>query len=110
MERGPKPAKAKVEARQPAGRKPLAASEARVRELELRLAEDVIRADLGRVLLKLEALQEESVRKTLEPKPAEIQMAEADQTAALELLRSPDLLSRLLDDFEVCGVVVWLMA
>ncbi len=39
MDRGPKPAKAKVEARRPAGRKPVATNEARVRELELRLAE-----------------------------------------------------------------------
>ncbi|MEO7404096.1 MAG: toprim domain-containing protein, partial [Burkholderiales bacterium] len=73
--------------------------------IELRVVEDVIRADLGRVLLKLEALQEESVRKTLEPKSTEIAMAEGDREAALELLRSPDLLSRVLCDFEVCGVV-----
>ena len=73
--------------------------------VELRVTEDVIRADLGRVLLKLEALQEEAVRKHLEPKPAEIQLAEADREAALELLRAPDLLSRILADFEACGVV-----
>ena len=38
---GVKPAKAKVEARRPAGRKPVATNEARVRELEQRLADAV---------------------------------------------------------------------
>ena len=39
MNRGVKPAKAKVEARRPAGRKPVATDDARVRALETRLAE-----------------------------------------------------------------------
>ena len=36
--------------------------------IELRVAEDIIKADLGRVLLKLEALQDEQIRQTLAPK------------------------------------------
>ena len=39
MNRGVNPAKAKVEAKRPAGRKPVATDDARARELELRLAE-----------------------------------------------------------------------
>ena len=39
--------------------------------LELGVAEDVIKADLGRVLLKCEALQDVALRAALTPKPAE---------------------------------------
>ena len=74
--------------------------------IELQLAEDVIKTDLGRVLLKLEALQDEHIRKALEPQPlAAVTMSEEDQSAALALLKSPDLLDRILSDFESCGIV-----
>ena len=74
--------------------------------IELKVSEDTIKADLGRVLLKLEQLQEERIRKALEPKPVQaVTMTEAERAAALELLKSPDLLSRILADFERCGIV-----
>jgi DNA primase len=74
--------------------------------IELQLAEEVVTADLGRVLLKLEALQDEAIRKALEPKPAEAHtMDEAEREASLALLRSPDLMARILADFAACGVV-----
>lgn len=71
---------------------------------ELGVEADVIKRDLGRVLLKLEALQEERLREANAPK-APIAMTDVERTAALELLKSPDLLSRILADFERCGVV-----
>jgi hypothetical protein len=74
--------------------------------VELQVAEDILKADLGRVLLKLEALQEEQLRQALESrKPATVEMAEADRAAALELLRAPDLLARIVADFDACGLV-----
>jgi len=73
--------------------------------VELHLAEDIVKADLGRVLLKLEALQDEAIRKALEPKaPAVVTMAPEDQAAALSLLKSPDLIERILADFDACGL------
>jgi DNA primase catalytic core len=73
---------------------------------ELALAEDVIKADLGKVLLKLEALQEQNIKRALEPKPVEgAQIAESDRAAALELLHAPDLIERILADLEACGIV-----
>jgi DNA primase len=71
---------------------------------ELQVTEDVIRHDLGRVLRKLEELQERQIEKTLQPaeKPA---MPEEEQAEALALLKDPNLLDRLLADFERCGVV-----
>lgn len=73
---------------------------------ELALAEDVIKADLGKVLLKLEALQEANIKRALEPKPVEAaQIDEAGRAAALELLRAPNLVERILADLEACGIV-----
>jgi DNA primase catalytic core len=73
---------------------------------ELALPEDVIKADLGKVLLKLEALQEANIKRALEPKPVEAaQIDEASRAAALELLRAPNLVERILADLEACGIV-----
>jgi hypothetical protein len=71
---------------------------------ELNVTEDVIRHDLGRVLRKLEELQERQIEKTLQPaeKPA---MPAEEQAEALALLKDPQLLDRLLTDFTRCGVV-----
>ncbi|MES9972067.1 MAG: CHC2 zinc finger domain-containing protein [Candidatus Thiodiazotropha sp.] len=73
--------------------------------IELGLKEAVIKADLGKVLLKCEALQEEQIRQTLEPKEAEVTLADEAREQALALLKSPDLMQRILDDFHTAGVV-----
>ena len=73
---------------------------------ELGAAEDVLKSDLGRVLLKLEALQEQAIQAALTPKAAAQPAMNADEhLAALELLNSPDLPARILADFEAAGVV-----
>jgi len=74
--------------------------------IELAVPEDVIKADLGKVLLKLEQLQEANIKRALEPKPVEaVVMAEPEREAALELLRAPNLVERILGDLEACGIV-----
>jgi len=72
---------------------------------ELGVEERVVKRDLGQVLLRLEALQEEQIRRALEPKAKEVALGDAEQAAALELLREPRLLDRILGDFERCGLV-----
>jgi DNA primase len=73
---------------------------------ELGAAEDVLKADLGRVLLKLEALQEQAIQAALQPKASAQPAMNADEhLAALELLNAPDLPARILADFEAAGVV-----
>ncbi len=72
---------------------------------ELALKEDVIKKDLGKVLLKLEELQEAQIRKALEPPEQTPTLSEAEQAAALDLLKDPQLLDRILADFEKSGVV-----
>lgn len=79
---------------------------ARVAALEASLKEDVIKRDLSRLLLKLEELQEESIRRALQPRQPEIPgMTEEERNEALALLRDPKLLDRILADFDACGVV-----
>ena len=73
--------------------------------VELRLKEDVLKHDLARVLLKLEALQEAHIQKALAPKKEETAISDEQREEAFALLKSPDLLKRLLDDFEHCGLV-----
>ena len=74
--------------------------------IELQVAEEVLKADLGRVLLKLEELQESAIRQATAPKePSTPAMDESERQAALALLRSPDLPGRILADFERCGIV-----
>ncbi len=60
---------------------------------------------IGRLLLKLEELQDDAVRKTLEPKEQTVTLSDEEQQAALELLHDPQLLNRILTDYERCGVV-----
>jgi DNA primase len=75
---------------------------------EVSVSEDVLKADLGRVLLKLEALQDAQIQAALAPKKsaaAAPTLSLEEHAAALGLLRSPDIASRILADFEACGVV-----
>ncbi len=73
--------------------------------LELSLREEVVKKDLGRILLKLEELQDAQIRAALEPKKKEVVLTPEQEAAALELLKDPRLLDRLLEDFEHAGVV-----
>jgi DNA primase len=74
--------------------------------IELRANEETLRADLGRVLLKCEALQDEAIRRAMTPAvPVAVAISEADTAAALALLQSPDLLDRIVADFDACGIV-----
>jgi len=72
---------------------------------ELAINEDIIRKDVGQVLLALEKLQAAEIRKTLETKNPEVEISEEERAAALDLLRDPKLLDRILEDFERCGIV-----
>jgi DNA primase len=72
---------------------------------ELRVKEELIKADLARLLLQCESLQEQALRAALEVKPTAVTVSEVEREAALELLKSPDLLKRITDDFAACGIV-----
>ncbi len=73
--------------------------------LELSVSEDTLRTDLGKVLRKVEAMQAEKVSEALKAKTVRPALSEAEHTEAVELLKDPDLLGRILRDFEALGVV-----
>ena len=77
----------------------------RAASAETTLEPDLIKRDLGKLLLALEQVQEERIRAATEPQPSHPEMTEAEQAEALDLLKSPDLLERILTDFESCGIV-----
>jgi DNA primase catalytic core len=73
--------------------------------VDVGIAEEILKKDLGHVLMKLEELQNQNIKKTLEPKEMEVKLSPAEEAEALELLKDPKLLDRVLLDFERCGVV-----
>ena len=72
---------------------------------DLNVEERILKADMGKVLLKLEDVQDERIRRALEPEQKVMEIDEADRQVALKFLRQPDLLDRILADFEILGVV-----
>ncbi|MFC1750742.1 CHC2 zinc finger domain-containing protein [Pseudomonadota bacterium] len=73
--------------------------------VELGLKDDLIKADLGKALLKLESLQEENIKRELEPKSKEVVLEDHEKAQAMALLKSPNLMQRILEDFNTAGVV-----
>ena len=72
---------------------------------ELGLADDVLRSDLGRVVLQLERIVEQQLQQALTPAPALPALSAEDEAAGLALLRDPDLCSRIVADVAALGVV-----
>ena len=73
--------------------------------VELGVAEERIKRDLGQVLLRLEMIQTDRLREVLEVEPEEPGIGAEDRARALDLLRAPDLVDRLLSDVRRLGVV-----
>ncbi|NDV63379.1 toprim domain-containing protein [Puniceicoccales bacterium CK1056] len=73
---------------------------------ETQLSPDLLKRDIGRVLLALEGYQERKIQEAMSPsKGPRVAISDPDKKAALELLKSPDLLGRILEDFQQCGIV-----
>ena len=69
--------------------------------VELGVKEDIVKKDLGQVLLALEQQQSQQQAEPTGPPP----LAPQARQAALDLLHDPELLSRILADFTQAGVV-----
>jgi DNA primase len=73
---------------------------------ETALRPELVKRDLGHVLRKLEELQEARLKAEAAPKKAaEPELSAQARAAALDLLRAPDLLKRILADLTTCGLV-----
>lgn len=72
---------------------------------ELGLSEEVVKADVGRVLLACEDVADEAVRAAQAPREAAVVLSEAEEAAAMALLRDPELVERIVADFGRAGIV-----
>lgn len=72
---------------------------------ETGLGEEQLKADLGQMLLKLEELQDQLIKGVLTKTDKTPVMNDAEINEALNLLRDPHLMDRVLADFARCGVV-----
>jgi len=73
--------------------------------IEMKVSEDLVKRDIGRVICRLEELQHERITKALEPKTKDVEVSPQERERALGLLRDPRLVERILEDFAACGVV-----
>ncbi|QDV42547.1 DNA primase [Stieleria neptunia] len=72
---------------------------------ELYTDADIIKKDIGTLLLKLEALQSDRIAALKQPARIEVKLSDDEQREALALLRSPNLLERIVADMDACGIV-----
>jgi len=72
---------------------------------ELGIKEEIIRHDVGKVLLKLEEVRDAQLAEALAPKEPEVKLTDDERAEALALLRDPRLLDRIVEDFAKCGMV-----
>jgi DNA primase len=72
---------------------------------ELGVREEQVKKDLGTLLLEVERAQAERLARAERPLPRAVELTPSEQAEALDLLRSPDLMDRILADFTACGVV-----
>jgi DNA primase catalytic core len=72
---------------------------------ELELKPEIIKRDLGRVLLKLEEYQDQLIKKTLEPAEKAISLTPEERETAKRYLEDPKLAENILNDFKRCGIV-----
>jgi len=73
---------------------------------ETRLEKDLVKHDLGKLLLLLEQEQAERINATLTPSSTpKHNMTAEERTEALAFLKSPDLLEKIGEAFNACGLV-----
>ncbi len=72
---------------------------------ELCVEQDVIKRDIGRILLALEQLQDEQILGTLTSRTSAPELTEAEQAEAMQLLQDPKLTERIVSDLQQCGFV-----
>lgn len=72
---------------------------------EIGVEEKIVRRDLGRVFMAAEGLVDEAIRRAQEPQDTRVVLDDDERAAALELLRDPQLVERVVADFARVGMV-----
>lgn len=73
--------------------------------IEIGVGDDVVKKEMGAVLLELEARVDEQIRAKLAPVESKPLMTDTERDEAFELLRDPKLVERIVTDFDRCGLV-----
>lgn len=73
--------------------------------VEIGIEERIVKKEIGEILLALEQAQEETAHATKAEATTRPKLTAEEEKAALDLLRDPHLLDRVLQHFDRCGVV-----
>ena len=72
---------------------------------ELHVSENRLKEDLGKVLRRVEAIQADQLAQALAAKDSRPALTDMERQEALSLLQSPDLMTRIRQDFHQLGIV-----
>jgi len=72
---------------------------------EIYVDENVIKQDIARILRKLEELQAEKAEQASTKEVKAVELTQEEHGAAMQLLEDPNLLDRILADYDTCGLV-----
>jgi len=72
---------------------------------EVLLSEELMKKDLGRLLLALEPIQEKRISEPIEEEGEVIPMSEDEQKEAVAFLKSPDLLDNIVEAYDKIGLI-----
>jgi DNA primase len=73
--------------------------------IDIGVKEEIVKNDLASIYRELEVLQEKIIAQTLQPKETMPRLSEDEMRNAMDLLRAPDLIERVIADYDRCGVV-----
>jgi DNA primase len=72
---------------------------------ELSASDETVRKELGTVLRRCEEAADELARTSTEPVTKPVTISAHDEAEALAFLRDPNLIDRIVEDYEHCGIV-----
>ncbi len=72
---------------------------------ELYIDADLIKRDIGKLLHKLELLRQQQINAAKKPKATVVELSPQETDEAMQLLRAPNLLQRIVADIDACGMV-----
>ena len=72
---------------------------------ELKVEDEVVKRDIAALLRRLEEIQDERIKQALEPKVKEVTLSDEEVSRAMEFLKAPRLLARIVEDARACGIV-----
>lgn len=71
---------------------------------ELYCDEQIVKKDVGKLLLQLEQLQQARID-AAQARETKVKLTAAERRAAMKMLRSPNLTDQILADYDTCGLV-----